>query len=302
MAIRRALLVGINAYPHAPLRGCVSDVLQIQDMLKRYYGFSDDGIRSLVDGEATRAEITKGLEWLAHGGADADAVRVFHYSGHGTYVADENGDEPDGRDECLVPYDYESAGVLTDDGLKALYDRFPQAGNFTLVMDSCHSGSVQKAPGADVVFRFLPVSMAEQARIDAAAMRFADDQRQFVAGQLEALRGQALSEAAVRRIVQRLMMVFEKKRFGDVRVREANVLLAGCRPEQQAADAPIAGAHHGAFTYYLCRAVVQSDGQITYRRLAQEVARDLDRGGFLQIPQLEYRGERDGRLAFHSFT
>ena len=31
-------------------------------------------------------------------------MRVFHYSGHGSYVADLSGDEPDESDECLVPF------------------------------------------------------------------------------------------------------------------------------------------------------------------------------------------------------
>ena len=146
MSVRRALLVGINAYPDAPLRGCINDVRQMKGLLKQFYGFQDDGIKLLLDGDATAAGIKAGLAWLAEGGADADAVRIFHYSGHGTYVADKNGDEPDGRDECLVPFDYKSAGFITDDVLKTLYDRFPVSGNLTLVMDSCHSGTVNKAP------------------------------------------------------------------------------------------------------------------------------------------------------------
>ena len=146
MSVRRALLVGINAYPDAPLRGCINDVQQMKGLLKQYYGFQDDGIKLLLDGDATAAGIEAGLEWLAEGGAEVDAVRVFHYSGHGSYVADKNGDEPDGRDECLVPVDYESVGFITDDVLKTFYDRFPEEGNLTLVMDSCHSGTVNRAP------------------------------------------------------------------------------------------------------------------------------------------------------------
>jgi hypothetical protein len=205
MSIRKALLVGINGYPDAPLRGCINDVRQMTGLLKQFYGFQDDGIKLLVDGDATAAGIRAGLAWLAEGGADADAVRIFHYSGHGTYVADKNGDEPDGRDECLVPFDYKSAGFITDDALKTLYDRFPVSGNLTLVMDSCHSGTVNKAPVEDIVFRFLPVSDAEQEKIDAAAAKFVQDQQEYVFKAIKKLRGQDLTDAELRAKVGDLM-------------------------------------------------------------------------------------------------
>jgi hypothetical protein len=301
MSLYKALLAGINAYKDAPLRGCINDVMQMKDLLQRYHGFPDEGIRLLLDGAATFAAIRAGLEWLAQDGAESDAVRVFHYFGHGAYVADENGDEPDGRDECLVPYDYRTAGMLIDDALKTLCDRFPRTGNLTLVMDSCHSGSVQKAADLDIRYRFLPVSAEEQERIDAAAAKFASDQLDYVYGKLRELRGQNLTEEQEKERVRHLMAAFEKKRFGDIRVRDANILLAGCRADQQSADAHIAGDYQGAFTYFLADAIAQSNGQITYRQLVQQTGNKLGAGGFVQIPQLEYRAGRDQRPVFRPF-
>ena len=302
MSVRKALLVGINAYPDAALRGCINDVQQMKGLLKQYYGFQDDGIKVMLDGDATAAGITAGLVWLAEGGADADAVRIFHYSGHGTYVADKNGDEPDGRDECLVPFDYKSAGFITDDVLKTLYDKFPVSGNLTLVMDSCHSGTVNKAPAEDIVFRFLPVSDAEQEKIDAAAAKFAQDQQEYVFKAIKKLRGQEVTDAELRAKVGDLMASFEKKRFGDVRTTEANVLLAGCRPDQTSADARISGDYHGAFTYYLAEAIQQAKGQISYRQLADKVGKKLKGENYSQIPQLEYAGQRDQAPIFRPFA
>ena len=34
-----------------------------------------------------------------------DDIVVFHYSGHGSQMTDLEGDEPDGLDETIVPYD-----------------------------------------------------------------------------------------------------------------------------------------------------------------------------------------------------
>ena len=182
----------------------------MQGLLKQYYGFQDDGVKVLLDGAATVAGIKAGLAWLAEGGADADAVRIFHFSGHGTDAADKNGDEPDGRDECLVPFDYKSAGFITDDVLKNLYDKFPVSGNLTLVMDSCHSGTVNKAVAEDIVFRFLPVSDAEPEKIDAAAAKFVQDQQEYVFKEIKKLQSKELPDAAQRAKVGDLMASFER--------------------------------------------------------------------------------------------
>ena len=99
-----------------------------------------------------------------------------------------------------------------------------------------------------------------------------------------------------------LMASFEKKRFGDVRTTEANVLLAGCRPEQTSADARIAGDYHGVFTYYLAEAIQQANGQISYRQLADKTGKKLKIGSFAQIPQLEYAGQRDQASIFRPFV
>ena len=298
----RALLVGINAYPTAPLRGCLNDCLQMQQLLKEYYGFTDDCFRVLFDAEANTANIQAGLEWLAAGGDDPATVRVFHYSGHGSYLADQSGDEPDGRDECLVPYDYKTAGMLTDDTLKTFYDRFPATGNLTLIMDSCHSGSVNKGLDDEVFFRFLPVSYDEQLRIDAAKAKFEKDQRAYVRKEMRKLRTAKLTDADIDARIDGLFTRFEKKRFGDIRTREANILLAGCRPDQQSADARIGGEFHGAFTFYLAKAITDANGQLTYRQMIDRTGKALGANRFEQIPQLEYRSKRDRLQAFRPFA
>ncbi len=302
MTIRKALLVGINAYASAPLRGCVNDVKQVKDLLAKYYGFADADAKVLLDRDATVKAIKDGLKWLAEGGSDPDAVRVFHFSGHGYFVPDQNGDEPDGRDECLVPYDYESAGFLTDDTLKKLYDKFPASGNLTLLMDCCHSGTVQRDLN-DVVYRFLPAKLEDVEKADEAKRRFNSARESYVVEQLRAIGDvNALSTDELRSKVGDLIKSFEKGRFGDVRVRESNVLLAGCRDDQQSADAHIENDYHGAFTYYLADAIVKSNGSITHHDLIAAMSRNLEAGRYVQIPQLECRGGRENRAAFKSFA
>ena len=43
----KALLVGINAYPRAPLRGCVNDVIDFANLLVKKYGFKR---RNMIEG------------------------------------------------------------------------------------------------------------------------------------------------------------------------------------------------------------------------------------------------------------
>jgi metacaspase-1 len=299
--MNRALLVGINAYRTSPLRGCINDVMQMKQLLTEYYGFTEDSFKLLLDADATSDNIKAGLQWLADGGDDPSIVRVFHYSGHGSYVADESGDEPDGKDEALVPVDYQSAGMLIDDTLKTYYDKFPRKSNLTLIMDSCHSGTVNRLAAEDVVFRFMPVSREEQRRIDAAQAKFAEDQRAYVRQEVGKLRSENLSDEELDARIEKLFTTFEKKRFGDIRTREGNILLAGCKPEQTSADAFINGEYHGAFTFYLAKAITESNGQLTYRQLVQGTDQGLSQNGYDQIPQLEYRSKRDRKQAFRPF-
>jgi len=300
MSIRKALLVGINGYADAPLRGCINDVKQMQGLLQQYYGFETAGIKLLLDEAATGAGILAGLEWLAGGGDDADAVRVFHYSGHGSYVADQNGDEPDGRDECLVPYDYRTNGMLIDDVLKTCYDQFPRQGNLTLVMDSCHSGTVNRLVSG-TAFRFLPISKDEQARIDAAAASYLEQQNRFILEGLSQLASQLFGSALFAK-QEELAAEYRARRAGRAQTQENNVLLAGCQNVQTSADAFIGRSYHGAFTYYLAEAITAANGRLTYRDLADQTAAKLGAEGYEQIPQLEYLEQRDQALVFQPFV
>ena len=71
----------------------------------------------------------------------------FHYSGHGTYMRDDDGDESDRRDEALCPVDCDYNGMIRDD---ELFDDFicELSDDVKLVMttDCCHSGTIMDLP------------------------------------------------------------------------------------------------------------------------------------------------------------
>lgn len=138
---RYALCVGINDYPgtSSDLAGCVPDAQDFAvELAKR--GFQ---ARLLIDSGATKAALVAELgELVARTGYGDTAVVT--YSGHGTWVADLDGDEADGRDEALCPHDIFTAGPLTDDELHTIFADRRYGARLIMVSDSCHSGTVTR--------------------------------------------------------------------------------------------------------------------------------------------------------------
>lgn len=138
---KQALLVGINyTGTFSALNGCINDVQNIKKYLLQR-GYSEENITVLTDETAmkpTRVNILTQLLKLIL----CDAKKLFfHYSGHGSYVRDEDGDEPDGKDECLCPIDYEDAGMILDDELRGILQCLNEGKKLTVLLDCCHSGS-----------------------------------------------------------------------------------------------------------------------------------------------------------------
>ena len=143
---RLALCVGLNAYPTAPLQGCVADARAWAKALGTL-GFETE---MLLDGEATRASILDRLRRLVAAAQPGDQL-VFQYAGHGTTVPDLSGDEKDGRDEALCPMDFAEGRLLLDDDVGEVFDGLRDGVLLVCFMDCCHSGTITRfavgAPG-----------------------------------------------------------------------------------------------------------------------------------------------------------
>jgi hypothetical protein len=140
-----ALCIGINDYPgtDADLAGCVNDAQDWAKLLAQR-GFA---VSLLLNGEATLAALRAGIADLIEDAAPGDSL-VVTYSGHGTWRPDASGDEPDGRDEGLCPWDIGTAGPLLDDEMHGLFARRRDGVRLVLISDSCHSGSVTRGAAA----------------------------------------------------------------------------------------------------------------------------------------------------------
>ncbi len=151
---KRALCVGINRYPTAPLYGCVVDA---RSWAASLVGLGFEQPTLLLDEQANYNAILDQLSQLV-GSTRAGDIIVFQYSGHGTTLPDVNGDEAGGdtpgRDEAICPYDFAEGHFLIDDDIGEVFDRIPEGVNVTCFIDCCHSGTITRfvaglAPGAD---------------------------------------------------------------------------------------------------------------------------------------------------------
>ena len=158
-----AVLFGINyvgfGLDHGELRGCVNDVRNMARYLKEKARF--DVVEQYTDeddpAEVTGRAIVERLTDLARRTRSGEVDRVWvHYSGHGCGIRDRNGDEWDGQDECILPVDYRTKGVVTDDVLNRIVREFDGRAKVTMVFDCCHSGTI-----ADLKYSYAGTSVMQ---------------------------------------------------------------------------------------------------------------------------------------------
>jgi len=146
-----ALLVGINQYPEdvSNLRGCVQDVLDVQDMLMGMYQVPAAHIVTLTDQEANRKNFIHAFRSHFKQARQGDTI-FFHYSGHGSR---ENASKefwpyfPEKKNETLVLADSRTPGGLdlADKELALLlHELAPLQADIVLGIDACHAGSITR--------------------------------------------------------------------------------------------------------------------------------------------------------------
>lgn len=142
-----ALIVGINYKgTTSQLQGCINDANNMANYLVSQRGYLRNNITVITDDTVTKptgAAIKALITTLVNRAFTNNAKELWlHYSGHGTYVRDTDGDERDGRDECIVPVDYQRQGFIVDDYLNVLVSRMPVTCKMIALFDSCFSGTV----------------------------------------------------------------------------------------------------------------------------------------------------------------
>lgn len=159
---KRALLIGIGNYPAEGGWASLSSANDLQ-LIKNVLidkGYRSEDIIELRDESATKSGIKDCIQRRLLGSVQPGDMVYLHFSGHGQQKQDFDGDEVDGYDECIVPFDspkkfqkgvYEGENLITDDELglwsKQIRQKAGSAGQLFVVLDACHSGTGTRGLG-----------------------------------------------------------------------------------------------------------------------------------------------------------
>ena len=159
-ATRHALLIGISDYPtnNAVLDASWPSIhgandVQILGATLKAQGFN---VSTILNRNASASNIRKALVKLQSETKSGDII-YLHFSCHGQPVEDKDGDEKDGWDEAIVPYDawrkpikgiYNGNNHILDDelntGISIIREKAGPTGFLYVVIDACHSGGMDR--------------------------------------------------------------------------------------------------------------------------------------------------------------
>lgn len=260
-----ALIIAIGDYSPATGWKSISsqnDIKYIKSALMDQ-GFEAPNIDTITNAAATRVGVIAAIDRLIAKAKPGDII-VFHYSGHGQQLFDDNGDEADGYDEAIVPYDANmrySPGVYTgqnhirDDELgakfKQLKNKIGVNGSLLVLLDACHSGTATRGQemaitrGADI--------KCEPANYHPAL--------------------QAPNKEGV---------------FDDAGLLNNMVVISAASADQlnyETKDAENNGV--GSLSYAFSRAISQIKGPVNYKILFEKIKTDIQNWKPFQSPQIE---------------
>lgn len=123
--MKKALVIGINNYPSAPLCGCVNDAIAVAELLKTNGDGSPNFDVSIELNVNSKAQLLELLETLFMGNTEAS---LLYFSGHGSEYGHLVTPDYNGRD----------LGVSMDEVLK--YANKSKSKNKIIILDCCFSG------------------------------------------------------------------------------------------------------------------------------------------------------------------
>lgn len=137
MVSNRALVIGIDDYPDAPLRGCVNDAIAMRALLARHGDGSPNFVVRLMtsnDGKVDGAALAGAVEELFTGKAE---TVLFYFAGHGLL-------DPVTNNGHLVAQDGRKGawGMSLGDLLALANNAHPDIRSTVIILDCCHAAGV----------------------------------------------------------------------------------------------------------------------------------------------------------------
>ncbi len=274
-----ALLVAINTYPPPidSLDGCLNDADSVEAMLRARFDAESLHLLRIQDSAATRQAVIDSFR--SHlGQAQQCDLALFFFAGHGSQVpigGQFSTVEPSGLNSSIVCYDSRLPNGLdlVDKDMATLISEVTAKGAYlTTIFDSCHSGSMDRAPIRRVNARQDPQPasnyLADPAALE-AAIRNLPDSAQYT-------NPITLAVAACAKPGQ----------------SGPHILLAACDTDQTAQEYidPTTEKNHGAFTYFLTDTLSRTNGGVGYRELMQLTRAAMSVDVPLQTPKVESSG------------
>lgn len=255
-----ALCIGINNYPGTDndLAGCVNDANDWAKEFRRR-GFV---VTQLLDRKASGKNIRQAIQTVIARAKSGDVVAI-QYSGHGSFVPDKNGDEPDGTDECLCPHDINTRGPITDDELFELYSARQPGVHLVMFSDSCHSGTVAK---------FARIHTPPTMKGPRAPMR----KVRFMPPAVFLPKAKVAKMGLDRRVLRK----------SSPPGRNGGLLIAGCQDSEYSFDAYFRGRPNGAFTYVALDALKKLPKNANYIDWFTKIRKILPSQQYAQTPNL----------------
>lgn len=202
------------------------------------------------------------------GPSDTQDSLFFHYSGHGSRVRDQDGDEDDGYDETIIPVDYKSAGEIVDDELHwVLVKPLPPGCRLTAIFDCCHSGSA-----LDLPYTYSTQGVLKEPNIlKEAGSGLLSAGMGYMRGDLSGMISSATS------IFNRISNNSSGARDRKIATKTspADVIsFSGCKDTQTSADTSMAGQATGAMSFAFRNALLKN-AQQSYVGLLNSVRAEL---------------------------
>lgn len=139
--MKKALVIGIDAYPSSPLTGCVNDAVAIANTLeKNGDGSPNFSVRLLSsnDVEVSTAVLSQEVANLFNG--DADTALLF-FAGHGIINPDTNAGYIVSQNGAKGAW-----GMSLSEILGLANAAYPRIKSTVIILDCCHSGFAGEVP------------------------------------------------------------------------------------------------------------------------------------------------------------
>lgn len=273
---RNVYVVGVGSATGS-LQYCEDDAKRFVGLMEDKLKLPRENVRMLLGSHSTKEDFLGALRWLAQRTQPEDLV-IIYFSGHGTLVPDPPGiRHEDGKSAAFVCYHTKQNLRIDDPDLdrilllgahfaKAMRD--VPARRRLIVVDSCHSGSINKSLTPDLVSKFMPVLSADGSK----ELGMKTEDRRSDAG-------------------------FEASRYKEL-IDNRDTLVAACaKPESSYEDR---GKRSGLFTYWFIKCLEQAGGNLreAFNKSKDKVVAETSGAGLRQTPQLTDENGLTGDVKF----